>query len=87
METKTRLIHVPKEKPIGLVGNLKQPIFYIHGTEDWIIKPWHSQMLFENTTSQKRLEIIQGGPHAEYLMRNYSEQLLGFIRHWFNQTL
>ncbi len=77
----------PKEKPIDIIGDLKQPIFYIHGTNDWIVKPWHSEILFEKTTVDKRLEIIQGGPHAEYLMRRHKEFMLGLIREWFNQTL
>jgi len=77
----------PKEKPVDIVGGLKQPIFYIHGTEDWIVKPWHSEILFEKTTADKRLEIIQGGPHAEYLLRRHKRVMLNLIRDWFNQTL
>ena len=76
-----------KEKPIDVVGKLGQPILYIHGTDDWIIKPWHSKALFDKTKSLKALEIIQKGPHAEYLMRRYSKEVVGWISDWLKQTL
>ena len=34
------------------------PIFYIHGDSDWIIRYWHSEELYKNTTAFKRLNII-----------------------------
>lgn len=75
-----------KERPIDLVGRLIQPVLYIHGTDDWIIKPWHSKALFDKTRSMKSLEIIQDGPHAEYLLRNFNVMMLGHIHQWFKQS-
>lgn len=72
-----------KEKPIDVVGKLHQPILFIHGTDDWVVKPWHSKTLFDQAKSLKSIETIQYGPHAEYLMRDYSKEVLKFIRDWF----
>jgi pimeloyl-ACP methyl ester carboxylesterase len=76
----------PKKQPIKIVGKLTIPIFYIHGEEDWTIKPWHSEKLYEKTTAQKRLKIIKGGPHAEYLMRKNKDEFVSAIKLWFNDT-
>ncbi len=76
-----------KEKPIDIVAKLKQPVYYIHGTKDWIIKPWHSQALFDKTNSVKKIDIIQDGPHAEYLMLTHRKILCNGIKEWFLKTL
>ena len=76
-----------KDKPIHLVSKIKTPIFYLHGESDWLIKPWHSEALYEKTKSQKRLKIIKNGPHAEYLIRKNKEETLESIRRWFEETL
>lgn len=82
-------IWLKKENPIDVVGKIQCPIFYIHGEADWLIKPWHSQELFEKTKSKKKLTIIKNGPHAEYLLRENKnrEEVLKYIQEWFTQTL
>lgn len=76
-----------KEKPIDIIATIKQPVYYIHGTKDWIIKPWHSQTLFDKTNSVKKIDIIQDGPHAEYLMLTHKKILCNGIKEWFLKTL
>ncbi len=76
----------PKVQPLDIVGSLAVPVCYIHGDEDWTIKPWHAQTLYEKTPTQKHLKILQGGPHAEYLMRKHKNEFLGEIRSWLDQT-
>jgi pimeloyl-ACP methyl ester carboxylesterase len=51
-----------KEKPINNVAQLDVPILYIHGDKDWVIKPWHSQALYDKTQSQKRWLLSKTGP-------------------------
>lgn len=76
-----------KEKPIEIVGQIKIPIAYLHGTKDWIIRSWHSEELHGKTISYKKIKIIPNGPHAEYLIRKKKEETISFIREWFAETL
>lgn len=76
-----------KKKPIESVGTLTIPVLYIHGDKDWVIKPWHSRALFEKTNSKKKLVIIKGGPHAEYLVRDDFKAVAGEMRAWLKDTL
>lgn len=81
------LFWLKKQKPVENVTKLKIPVLYIHGEKDWVIKPWHSQALFDKTNSKKKLVIIKNGPHAEYLMKESAEVFLKEIREWLKETL
>ena len=76
-----------KIKPIDIVGQLDLPILYIHGDDDWVVKPWHSEKLFEKTGGPKDLLIIKNGPHAEYLVRKHKKELVQAVKSWFGRTL
>lgn len=76
-----------KDKPIDNVGKIKIPILYIHGEKDWVIKPWHSQALYDKTQLKKKLVIIKNGPHAEYSVRDYFDQFMTEVKTWFRETL
>jgi pimeloyl-ACP methyl ester carboxylesterase len=76
-----------KKKPIDNVGKITIPIMFIHGSRDWVIRPWHSQALFERTQTKKKTVMIKNGSHAEYLMRDYPEQFVAEVKNWFLDTL
>ena len=76
-----------KEKPLEVAKKIEIPIFYIHGDADWVIRYWHSEELYKNTTAFKRLSIIKNGPHAEYLFLEHRDEMLRLIREWFYETL
>lgn len=76
-----------KDKPINLVGKLSVPVCFIHGDRDWVIYPHHSEELFLRVQTKKQINIIKDGPHAEYLMRKHSLQMLEIIKKWFSETL
>ena len=76
-----------KDKPINVVKDIKIPVLYIHGEDDWVILPWHSERLYENTISKKHIIKISGGSHAEYLMRFNADEFIEAIRSWFKETL
>ena len=78
---------VRKERPIDIVDKIKIPVFYIHGQNDWLIKPQHSQALYKNTNSYKKLTIIENGPHAEYLILTHKEITVNLIKEWFQETM
>jgi hypothetical protein len=33
------------------------------------------------------MAVIKGGPHAEYLMKDFSEELVADIKAWFKETI
>lgn len=76
-----------KEKPIHLVATIKQPVLFIHGTKDWVINHRHTHALYEKTRAFKKLEIIDDGPHAEYLIMKHKDRLLALILSWFDETM
>lgn len=76
-----------KERPVDLVRKIKIPILFIHGEDDWLIKPWHCEVLYENAIPPKGIYMIDGGPHAEYLIRNDKEDFVRQIKKWFADTL
>jgi len=76
-----------KEKPINKVSEVKCPALFVHGENDWVIKPWHSQALFEKAQCKKEIVVFSKGPHAEYLMRKNKEETVDQIRNWFEETL
>ncbi|MBD3380232.1 MAG: alpha/beta fold hydrolase [Candidatus Omnitrophica bacterium] len=59
------------EKPVPLesVSGTRVPVHYIHGDSDPVVGPGHSAALMERTPAGGELSIIEGGPHAEYLLR------------------
>lgn len=76
-----------KEKPVDNIGKINIPVLFIHGDKDWVIGSWHSKALFEKTTAPKKLVIIGGGPHAEYLLRKHSSGILDEINSWLENTI
>lgn len=78
-----------KEKPINIIEKVKTPTLFIHGNDDWLIKPWHSQTLYDKAKCKKKLSLIEKGPHAEYLMRENKnkKETVQLVREWFKETL
>ncbi|MHB8155643.1 MAG: alpha/beta hydrolase [Candidatus Omnitrophota bacterium] len=76
-----------KKKPINNVGKITTPIMFIHGSRDWVIRPWHSEALYQRARGMKKKVFIKNGPHAEYLMRDYPEQFVAEVKNWFFDTL
>jgi pimeloyl-ACP methyl ester carboxylesterase len=76
-----------KEKPIDNVGKITIPIMFIHGSRDWVVRPWHSKVLYQKAGGIKKIISIKNGPHAEYLMRDYPEQFIAEVKSWFLDTL
>jgi len=76
-----------KERPIDNVGKITIPIMFIHGSRDWVIRPWHSQALYQRAGGMKKIIFINNGSHAEHLMRDYSERFVAEVENWFLDTL
>jgi len=76
-----------KEKPIDNISKITIPVMFIHGSRDWVVRPWHSEALYRKAGGVKRIVSIKNGPHAEYLMRDYPEQFVAEVKNWFLDTL
>lgn len=84
---KTTNIFIHKgEKPIDTIKEIKgTPILFIHGDRDWVIKPWHSERLYEAAGVDKKLEIIEGGFHAERLIQHHPGRMQELVLDWFRE--
>ena len=76
-----------KDKPIDNIGKITIPVMFIHGSRDWVIRPWHSEVLYQKAGGMKKIVSIKNGPHAEYLMRDYPGQFVAEVKSWFLDTL
>lgn len=81
-------IFLPKERPIECVSKIKgSSLFFIHGDKDWIIKDYHSRLLYDSAKTEKKIEIIKDGLHAERLIQQYPDRIRKLTLNWFSQTL
>ena len=69
----------PEDRIVRLVG---LPLLFIHGTKDVIVGVRHSRRLFDAAKEPKRLEIVEGGSHAEALFRDDPDGFLGLVVPW-----
>lgn len=77
-----------KIKPIDIVEAVSPtPIYFIHGANDWIIKPEHSQRLFEKAKEPKKLLIMDNVGHAEKIFDDKPEEFINECCQWFDKTL
>jgi len=81
-------IFTPKKRPIDTVGSIKTtPILFIHGDRDWLVKDCHSRKLYEAARVYKKIEIIEGGLHAERIIQSNPGMMKELILDWFSETL
>jgi len=78
---------IKKIKPIDVVGKIKIPIYFMHGLDDWLILPWHSEVLFKTANCQKKIDLIEGATHAEYIFRSFPDDTIKRFKTWFAKTL
>ena len=56
------------------------PLLLVHGMLDWLVPPSHARALHERARAPKRLVLIEGGVHAEYLLADDPDPLLAALR-------
>ncbi|HBR15766.1 MAG TPA: hypothetical protein DD723_09570 [Candidatus Omnitrophica bacterium] len=77
-----------KIRPLDVVAQISPtPVFFIHGSMDWLIKPRHSEKLFEQAGEPKRIKIIPDAGHAEKIYDTHPREFLTLCREWLDQTL
>ena len=82
-------ILLDKPEPLREIKKIKNSaIFFIHGSSDWVIKDYHSRMLYNAAdVKQKRIKIIKNGLHAERLIEKNTVLMNDLILGWFDETL
>ncbi|MBF0494508.1 MAG: alpha/beta fold hydrolase [Candidatus Omnitrophica bacterium] len=81
-------LSLQKIQPIDIVSKISPtPVLFIHGEKDWIIKPSHSQRLFDAALEPKSIMIIKDGGHAERIFDVYPEQFMKICLDRFSATL
>ncbi len=79
---------VAKIRPLDVVAQVAPtPVFFIHGEKDWLIKPHHSQKLFEKANEPKRLAIMPNVGHAENIYDTHPSEFMSLCKEWFGETL
>jgi uncharacterized protein len=76
-----------KEKPIDMVSRIKDiPVLFVHGEKDWLIKPSHTQKLFERANEPKAMRLMKAG-HAEKIFDALPDEFEKVCVDWFKHTL
>ncbi|MDD5216587.1 MAG: alpha/beta fold hydrolase [Candidatus Omnitrophica bacterium] len=79
---------LPKVRPIDVVERISPtPVLFVHGAEDWLIKPSHSERLFKAAKEPKEIAVIPGAGHAEKIFDSHPDEFERICVHWFQKTL
>jgi pimeloyl-ACP methyl ester carboxylesterase len=78
---------LPKVAPVESVLKCGMPKLFVHGTNDPIVGAQHSYRLFAAAPEPRRLEIFEGGGHAEDLFRQEPERFIRLVGSWLEDTL
>ncbi|MDD5408630.1 MAG: alpha/beta fold hydrolase, partial [Candidatus Omnitrophica bacterium] len=77
-----------KIRPLDIVDKVSPaPVLFLHGEKDWLVKPSHSQRLFEKAKEPKALTIIKDGGHAERMFDVFPDQFMKICLDRFRETL
>jgi len=81
-------LFLKKIRPMDIVAKISPtPVLFFHGEKDWLIKPSHSQRLFETAQEPKALTIMKDGGHAERMFDAFPDQFMKTCRDWLKETL
>jgi len=81
-------LFLQKIRPIDIVDKISPTsILFLHGEKDWLVKPSHSQRLFDRAKEPKVLVIIKDGGHAERIFDAFPEKFMKICLDRFRETL
>lgn len=81
-------LSLQKIRPIDIVDKISPtPVQFIHGEKDWLVKPSHSQRLFDKAKDPKALTIIKDGGHAERIFDAFPNEFMNICLNRFRETL
>ena len=77
-----------KIRPIDIVDKISPiPVLFLHGEKDWLVKPSHSQRLFDKAKDPKAITIIKDGGHAERIFDIFPDKFMKICLDRFRETL
>ena len=75
----------PDTNPEDVMARVTAPVLVVHGTDDWIVSERHAHRLHDLASGPKRLHVVAGGLHAEYLLKQDLEGMFRLIGSWINK--
>lgn len=77
-----------KIAPIDIVDRISpRPVLFIHGEDDWLIKPKHSQELYAKAKEPKKIIILDKLGHAETMFDQQPDSFMDPCLDWFRENL
>lgn len=74
--------------PARLVGRIAPtPLLIAHGTDDWLVPAKHARSLYERAGEPKGLLLLEGALHAENMLVDDAERLVGPLLEFFDRSL
>ncbi|MFN7973796.1 MAG: alpha/beta fold hydrolase [Acidobacteriota bacterium] len=75
----------PSVNPEDVIARVAAPVLVVHGTDDWIVSERHARLLHERAHGPKHLEVVPGGLHAEYLLKQDPDGIFMLLSDWINK--
>jgi pimeloyl-ACP methyl ester carboxylesterase len=77
-----------KIAPIDIIDRISpRPVLFIHGKEDWLIKPSHSEELYNRAKEPKKIIILEKLGHAETMFDQQPDSFMKPCLDWFREHL
>ncbi|MDI6736748.1 MAG: alpha/beta fold hydrolase [bacterium] len=81
-------VFLSKQNPIDVIDKISPtPVLFLHGTEDWVIDPSHSQELYEKANQPKKLIIFENAAHSEQLYKEFPKKFSEVCLKWLGKTM
>lgn len=73
--------------PHQVLGEIVAPKLFVSGSDDPIVHPSHSHLLYRRSRGPKELRLLPGGLHAELLIVQFGDLFVELLADWFRRTL
>jgi len=77
---------IKKLDPMRDIARYGGPVLIIHGSEDQVMSPVNSELMYDNVKGQRRLVIIDDADHT-FSSVHWERQVIDATRAWFEETL